>query len=407
MVASTPSTRRSSRSRSARTLLTGTATLALVVSDALLGSTPSATAAPAAPSAPAAARTAAAPSYTVGTVVSGLRLPWDLTWAGSMMMYDLRGGGLYGKRGSAKPKRITLAKGPRLFVGSEAGMLGLVADPKFSSTRWFYSCQAVADSRGRPLDVRVLRWKLDSDTHATLSKTMIKGLPISSGRHSGCRLRFSKYDMLYVGTGDAAEGRNPQNLQSLGGKILRIRRDGSIPPSNPFYSRGGNARYVWNYGHRNVQGLALRPGTNDLWSVEQGTYRDDEVNRVVQGGNYGYNPLPGTYNESVPMTDTRKYPKAIRAAWRSGDPTIATCGATFLSGSRWKSWNGALVVGVLKDEQIRIMKINSSGSASTVKIITALKGRHRIRTVQLGPDGALYFTTSDGSNDVIGKITPR
>lgn len=125
-----------------------------------------------------------------------------------------------------------------------------------------------------------------------------------------------------------------------------------------------------------------------MWSVEQGTYCDDEVNTINRAGNYGYNPVPG-YNESVSMTDTKKYPSAVRARWSSGDPTIATSGGTFLSGSKWKGWNGALAVGVLKDQQIKLFSV----SGQTVKplvVLTSLNGKHRIRTVQLGPDGSLY-----------------
>ena len=86
-----------------------------------------------------------------------------------------------------------------------------------------------------------------------------------------------------MGTGDAAVGTNPQNLSSLGGKVLRVGWDGTIPADNPFVARGGNARYVYNYGHRNVQGLALRPGTSELWTAEHGSDRDDEVNLVGAG----------------------------------------------------------------------------------------------------------------------------
>lgn len=100
----------------------------------------------------------------------------------------------------------------------------------------------------------------------------------------------------------AAQGANPQNLSSLGGKVLRVRSDGWIPTTNPFYRRGGNARYVWNYGHRNIQGLIKRPGKGELWSVENGTSRDDEINLVWKGDNYGWDPRPG-YDESRPMTD--------------------------------------------------------------------------------------------------------
>lgn len=185
--------------------------------------------------------------------------------------------------------------------------------------------------------------------------------------------------------------------------MLRVRSDGYVPKTNPFYKRGGNARYVWNYGHRNIQGLAKRPGVSEMWSVEHGTDRDDEINLVSKGGNYGWNPVPD-YNQNVPMTDLKRYPKAIRAKWSSGRPTVATSGATFLSGRKWGSWNGALAVGMLTGQGIQLFKIDKHRRVSRLTEIANTFGR--IRTVQQGPDGALYFTTSNGADDAIYRLAP-
>src|SRR5207237_525325 len=117
---------------------------------------------------------------------------------------------------------------------------------------------------------------------------------------------------------------NPRNLTSLGGKTLRLNRFTGRPwPTNPFrHARNAHKRYLQSYGHRNVQGLAER-ADGSLWSIEQGTDRDDEVNLLVDGGDYGYNPVPG-YNESVPMTDPRLPGRQVAARWHSGYPTLAT-----------------------------------------------------------------------------------
>ena len=280
-------------------------------------------------------RATAAPTVQVTTVVSGLSNPWDLTWVGDLLLYDLKAGEVWSKRGAAAPQRVTITGFPSIFTGSEAGLLGIVADPDAATNQRFYTCQAVRTAGGDPLDVRVLRWRLTSDTTATSDGApVVTGIPLSSGRHSGCRLRFGTDGYLYVGTGDAAVGTNPQSLSSLGGKVLRVGWNGAVPADNPFVSRGGNARLVYNYGHRNVQGLALRPGTNELWSVEHGTGRDDEVNVVTRGANYGWDPVPG-YNEARPMTDLTKFPSAkprdveLGAPRRSppaGPPSSATPG---------------------------------------------------------------------------------
>ncbi len=257
--------------------------------------------------------------------------------------------------------------------------------------------------------MRVLRWRLTSDTTAVSAGTpVVTGIPVTSGRHSGCRLRFGSDRLLYVGTGDAAVGTNPQSLSSLGGKVLRVRSDGTIPTDNPFYSRGGNARYVWGYGHRNVQGLAQRPGTSEMWSAEHGSSRDDEINLAVRGANYGWDPVPG-YDESTSMTDLTKFPSARQAAWSSGYPTVATSGATFLTGPAWGEWQGALAVGLLKGEGIYLMRFRPSpttGNVATTVRLPQAQGFGRIRAAQQGPDGALWFTTSNGTDDRIVRIAP-
>ena len=343
----------------------------------------------------------AAPTVRVTRVVGGLANPWDVTWVGSTMLYDQRGGGMWSQRGTAAPQRIRMAL-PPLYARSEGGMLGIVADPNAATNRFFYTCMAVATSTGAAKGVEVWKWRLDTDTTATKVRELLTRIPLSSGRHSGCRLRFRSVFILYVGTGDAAVGSNPQSLSSLGGKVLRLRTDGSIPTNNPFYKRGGNARYVISYGHRNVQGLTMRPGHDELWSVEQGTSRDDEVNLITSGRNYGWDPSPG-YDESHSMTDKVRHPAAVSARWRSGSPTVATCGATFISGSQWGTWNGRLAVAMLKGEGLRLFTIDANSRISGSQ--TVMQSYGRIRTVQQGPDGAVYFTTSNGSGDGIYRMT--
>lgn len=352
---------------------------------------------------PAATPAVAAPTTTVQAIVTGLKIPWDITWIGKLMLFNERAGRLWSKRPGEEPQRVVLALPPILNHG-EGGLLGLVADPAAASNGYFYTCMSIANAAGDAVDVEVWKWRLTSTTTAVkVGAPLIKGIPVGYGQHNGCRLRFRSSRYLYVGTGDATEGSAPQRLSSLAGKVLRVRSDGYVPKTNPFYKRGGNARYIWDYGHRNVQGLAKRPGVNEMWSVEHGPDRDDEINLVSKGGNYGWNPVPD-YNQNVSMTDVRLYPKAVRAKWSSGRPAVATSGATFLSGRKWGSWNGVLAVAMLAGQGIKLFKIDKRRNVSRLTEIADTFGR--IRTVQQGPDGALYFTTSNGTNDAIYRLAP-
>ena len=174
------------------------------------------------------------------------------------------------------------------------------------------------------------------------------------GRHGGCRLLLERdTDALLVGTGDAAVGTNPRDLDSLGGKVLRVhRRTGEPMADNPFADAGTARRFVLTYGHRNVQGLAQR-ADGSLWSVEHGSYRDDEVNLLVPGGDYGWNPVPGLRRVGA---DDRPVPprRAAGGGVVVGHPTLATSGAAWvgvLKGVGWdtsdvmvmKLWEGGLV----------------------------------------------------------------
>ena len=131
---------------------------------------------------------AAAPKVTVTKVVGNLAIPWDVTFVGNLMLFDQRAGGIWSKWPSSPPRRVSMPL-PKPFVNSESGMLGLVADPKASTNKYFYTCMAVANSNGSARDVEVWKWRLTSDTSAIKVKVLVSGIPLTSGRHSGCRPR--------------------------------------------------------------------------------------------------------------------------------------------------------------------------------------------------------------------------
>lgn len=342
---------------------------------------------------------------TTTTVVSGLHRPWDIAFLpDGTMVFTERTGPVSAMVGGAKRVLVTPADVEAVFEG---GMMGLAVDPDFSSNRYVFTCFLANRSGTR--DVRLVRWKVDASVTSLTDRTdILTGMPVNAagqaGRHAGCRPRFGPDGYLWVTTGDAAVNSNPQDPNSLGGKILRIDRNGAPAPDNagpPF--RGE----VYSYGHRNPQGIAFRPADGQPFVVEHGTGCDDEINLPVRRGNYGWDPKPAgggsAYDESRPMTDTLKFPDAISAVWSSGCPTVAPSGAGFLTGSQWSAWDNSLAVAVLKGTELHIFRFNDDGTKYLDWITMEDKGRLRV-AVQ-GPDGDLYVA-QDADPGAILKLHP-
>lgn len=344
-----------------------------------------------------------APAVEVSTVLDGLDHPWDVVIApdGAVVTGE-RSGRFVVRRADGSTGELA-ADLSDLHVAGETGLMGLALSPRFATDRTLYSCQGHRGDDAR--DVRIVSWTVDENwTALTRGADVLSGLPVGDdGRHSGCRLLFHPDGSLYVGTGDSKSRTAPQDPASLGGKVLRVHLDGTPADGNP-----DPASPVYTLGHRNVQGLALQPGTGRVYSVEQGTHRDDEVNLLRPGGNYGYRPdREGSgYDEGVPMTDPDRVPGAVAAVWSSGYPTIATPGATFLTGAAWGEWDGALAVTSQQAKKVVLLRLTDDGQTVTDET-SLLEGQFgRFRTPVLAPDGALLITTDNGTDDRILRVTP-
>ncbi len=339
------------------------------------------------------------PTLTTDTsFVSGLTNPWDMAFLSDGTMF-------FTERPGAVNVRLPDATIANVVTPADvaptdsAGMMGVAVDPNFASNKFIYTCYTTA------IDNRVVRWQVNATFNGVVANTVVVTIPKGLD-HFGCRTRFSPDGKLWVTTGDGALGTNPQDLNSLAGKVLRVNSDGTAPADNPFVGQEGDD-HIYTFGHRNVQGIAFQPGTGQPYGIEHGSSIDDEVNRLVPGGNGGWDPIPlyDGYDGSVSMTDLVKFPDAMIPAWRSGDHTVAPSGATFLSGSQWKSWDGALLVAFLKDSQARVMFLDGNGDVSFATPILA--NGVRLRSAVEGPDGNLYISTDVGAGlGAIWKVTP-
>ncbi|MDV8076656.1 PQQ-dependent sugar dehydrogenase [Rhodococcus sp. IEGM 1370] len=356
------------------------------------------------------------PGLTVTTVLDGLAKPWDAVVAPDGTVLTGERSGRFVIRAVDGTIRELAADLDDLYAPGETGLMGIALATDFAASRTIYTCQGVQGSGGgtgsagtgsaggrSDNHIAVLSWTVDPEwTALTRTGTLVDDIPVADGgRHGGCRILAHPDGTLYVGTGDTASPTVPQDRNSLGGKVLHINADGSPAAGSP--------DRIFTLGHRNVQGLAIRPGTDQIYEVEQGTSRDDELNLLVPGGNYGYRPdrLPFIYDESVPMTDPTRVPGALAAVWSSGSPAIATPGLTFADGASWGSWNGAAVISSQQEEKLVFLKLSEDGT-EFVDEADALVGTYgRLRSLtSFGGAGAFLLTTDNGSDDKVLLVTP-
>ncbi|EGD25046.1 hypothetical protein HMPREF0724_11581 [Prescottella equi ATCC 33707] len=357
-----------------------------------------------------------APPLQVTTVMDGLAKPWDVVVApdGAILTGE-RAGRFVVKRPDGTVGEMT-ADLSDLYAEGETGLMGIALASDFATSRTVYTCQGHRQAGGGSLgagslgsadagtDIRVVSWTADPEwTTLTRTGDVLTGIPTGAGgRHGGCRILAHPDGTLYIGTGDTASPTVPQDRNSLGGKVLHVDADGSPAAGNPFPDSP-----VFTLGHRNVQGLALQPGTGRIYGIEQGTSRDDEVNLLDAGNNYGYRPdrAPFIYDESVPMTDPVRVPGAVAAVWSSGAPTLATPGGTFVSGAAWGEWDGALAVTTQQGREMLLLKLTADGTAVT-ETDSVLTDQGRLRSATRMPDGSLLVTTDNGTGDKVLRVAP-
>ncbi len=362
--------------------------------------------------------------------ISGLSNPWDLAFApNGSLFFSERCKGLSVRRPDGTIRRLFGTAGASLaahdlFCQGQSGMNGVAVDPGFTENRFVYVYMA-SNLKGEKTN-RVVRLRVDAGYAAVSDRRdIVSDIPFKqsanfwggAGLHSGGRIRFSPSDgYLYVTTGDNHNGRLSQDLTRLGGKVLRIDRDGAAAPGNRT-PPGGDPR-IFTYGHRNVQGITFRPGSGQPFACEHGPGHSDEVTPLTAGGNGGWDPQPaagvacasaycGYVSNSpdgkpTPMTDLAKFPEALRPSWNNDGRSEGMGPCVFLSGGQWKGWDGRLAVGFLRGERIVILAIDAAGRTTGTQSVAGLP-EERIRSLVPGPDGALYVSTDDGE---IWRLAP-
>ena len=302
-----------------------------------------------------------------GVVAGGLEVPWGIAFLPN-------GDALVAQRNRGTIVRVTRRGRKRVVMrlpsasGGEGGLLGLAVSPSYRRDRFVY---AYYTARGG--ENHIVRFRLGGRV-----RRLYTGIP-SGTNHNGGRIAFGPDGKLYAGTGDGGESGRSQRLDSAGGKILRMNRDGSVPADNPF--RGS---LVWSYGHRNVQGLAFdRAGR--LWATEFGQNRLDEVNLIRRGRNYGWPLVEGRGSTRGGRFTNPKLTWSTDEASPSG------------AAIRGRS----LYVAALAGESLWRVPLRGDRVGRPRRLYNGRFGR--LRTVVRAPGGRLWIATSNRD----GRGSPR
>jgi glucose/arabinose dehydrogenase len=309
------------------------------------------------------------PGDGVRTVATDLRVPWDLDFLPD-------GSALVTERDRARVVRVTAAGvvAPVSTVagvvpGGEGGLLGIALSPDFDEDGAVYLYATTAT------DNRILRATYDGGRLGT-PEVVLAGIP--RGRiHNGGRIAFGPDGMLYAATGESGDQPLSQDLDSLGGKILRLTPDGDPAPGNPFGDR------IWAYGLRNVQGMAW-DDDGRMYATEFGANAWDEINRIEPGGNYGWPEVEGPGGA----------PRFVEplVTWRPADASPS--GLAYADGSLWAAG--------LRGRRLWQVPLTGGGTVGTP--VASLAGEYgRLRAVAAAPDGTLWVTTSNHD----GRGTPN
>ena len=320
--------------------------------------------------------------FAVEVVAQNLEIPWAMTFAPDGRMFI-----------TERPGRVRVVERGQLLTApalsltdvaavGEGGLLGIAVHPDFA-TNHFVFLAYTARLAGGGRETRVVRYR---EVGNMLGEPAVLLDRVGAADiHDGARVRFGPDRKLYVTMGDTAVPPTAQDLGTLTGKILRLNDDGSVPGDNPLPGSP-----IFSYGHRNPQGIDWHPVTGEPWGSEHGQTGNDEINRLQPGRNYGWPVIEG---------DQTRAGMEVPILFFSS--SIAPSGASFYTGTAIAGFRGNLFVGTLAGQHLLRVRFDPNDPNRVAGTERLLAGRFgRIRDVVNGPDGTLYFCTSnrDGRN---------
>lgn len=335
----------------------------------------------------------------VGVVTDRLEHPWGLAFLpGGRMLVTERPGRL---RLVSSEGRLSapIAGVPRVLAEGQGGLLDVALDPEFSSNALVYLTYAEPGAGGA--STAVARGRL-GDARIENVEVIFRQQPkVSGANHFGSRAVFSRDGKLFVTLGERFKFEPAQDISNHLGTIVRINPDGSVPPDNPFAGRSDARPEIWSYGHRNVQGADIHPGTGALWSLEFGPSGGDELNIPEPGRNYGW-PLVswGRHYDGTDIPDPPTRPD-LAPSIHHWTPAISPSGMAFYTGALFPAWRGNLLIGGLSSGALVRLVLDGNRVINEERIPMDA----RIRHVRQGPDGAVYLLTDEVDGAIL-RLTP-
>jgi aldose sugar dehydrogenase len=319
-------------------------------------------------------------------VAGGLEHPWGVAFLpdGAYLVTERPG-----RLKLIRDGKVTDVSGlPALSAIRQGGLLDVALHPDFARNGLVYLTYSKGDAAGTTTAMG--RGRLEGSRLVDFEELFVQDRLSEPGRHYGSRLAWLSDGTLLLSIGD--RGANPpraQDLRDHAGKLLRLNADGAVPMDNPFVGRDDVHPEIFSFGHRNIQGLVVAPGTDEIWSTEHGERGGDELNLVQAGKNYGW-PV---------VTKARHYrTEAKYGEARSRDgyvdpvyeflPTLAPSGLALVTQDRFPNWRGNLLAGGLGAERIRRVVLEDGVVVHEEELLLKLVGR--IRDVREAPDGHIY-----------------
>ncbi len=339
--------------------------------------------------------------FVVETVVGGLERPWSLAFLpnGDMLVTEKSGRLRLVQDGKLVAKAIEGL--PRIAVVGQGGLLDVVLHPDFADNQRLYISYSARGAGGTGTEVMT---GLFDGQKLSNTKVIMRALPKSRGGvHFGSRMAFDTQGHLYISLGDRGRRNQAQRLSTHYGSVLKLMDDGRVPADNPFLKNPERKQEIYSYGHRNVQGIALNPLTNDMWTHEHGPRGGDEVNILKKGANFGWPAITYGINYDGSTITEKKRAPGMEQPVTYWVPSIAPSGMAFYNGNKFPQWKGDLFVGALAGAHLRRLEIKANKVVDQEQLLGDLGSR--IRDVRMGPDGYIYVLT-DQQNGKILRLKP-